>query len=42
MPKVIQWVIAPATGTFAILGERLTELLEGKLLTEEASLLDYL
>jgi hypothetical protein len=42
MPKGTQWVEAPAAAYFITLSERLTDLLEGKLLTDEASPLDYL
>jgi hypothetical protein len=42
MPKGTQWVEDPAATYFITLSERLTDLLEGKLLTEETSSLDYL
>jgi hypothetical protein len=42
MPKGTQWVEAPPAAYFTTLSERLTELLEGTLLTDEASPLDDL
>jgi hypothetical protein len=42
MPKGTQWVEAPPADYFITLSERLTKLLEGKLLTDEASPLNYL
>jgi hypothetical protein len=42
MPKGTQWVEAPPAAYFITLSERLTALLEGQLLTDETSPLDYL
>jgi hypothetical protein len=42
LPKGTYWVEDPPTSLFLAVGERLVQLLEGRLLTNESSPLDYL